>query len=108
MSTVTPPSTADAGALAERIFDASNHTMELASIHLGHRLGLYQALGEEGSATAAELGRRTGTDTRYVREWLEQQAVAGILECANPDASAGERRFAIPSATGRRCWTPRA
>jgi ubiquinone/menaquinone biosynthesis C-methylase UbiE len=97
MSTLTPPSTADAGALAERVFDASNATMELASIHLGHRLGLYHALDEPGPATAAELARRTGTDTRYVREWLEQQAVAGILECANPDAGADDRRFAIPA-----------
>jgi ubiquinone/menaquinone biosynthesis C-methylase UbiE len=97
MTTLSPPTGADAAALAERIFDHSNATMELASVHLGHRLGLYQALGAAGPATVAELAARTGTDTRYVREWLEQQAVAGIIACANPEADAGERRFELPA-----------
>ncbi len=42
--------------------------------------GLYRALAEGGPATSAELASRTGTHERYIREWLEQQTVAGILE----------------------------
>lgn len=33
---------------------------------------------------------------RYVREWLEQQTVAGVLEVANPDAGPTERVFSLP------------
>jgi 2-polyprenyl-3-methyl-5-hydroxy-6-metoxy-1,4-benzoquinol methylase len=34
---------------------------------------------------------------RYAREWLEQQAMAGILEAENPAASDAERRYAMPA-----------
>jgi hypothetical protein len=33
-----------------------------------------------------------------VREWLEQQAVAGFLSVDDPDAEAGGRRYALPDA----------
>jgi SAM-dependent methyltransferase len=34
---------------------------------------------------------------RYAREWLEQQAMAGILEAQDPAASDAERRYAVPA-----------
>jgi SAM-dependent methyltransferase len=45
---------------------------------LGDRLGLYRALAES-SRTIAELAHRTGTDERYVREWVRGQAAAGYV-----------------------------
>ena len=39
---------------------------------------------------------RAGTDERYTREWLEQQATAGFLACDNHEAAAAERRFRLP------------
>jgi len=83
-------------ALAERLFQATLATWDIVTIHLGHRLGMYRALGEAGSATSSELAAAAGLNERYVREWLEQQAVAGILTCENPSAAAGDRRFALP------------
>jgi SAM-dependent methyltransferase len=44
-----------------------------------------------------ELATATGLTERYVREWLELQAVAGILACESPDAEAPDRRFALRS-----------
>ena len=67
-------------ALADRLFAAAIGTFDLAGVYLGDRLGLYRSLVAAGPATDSELASRTGTDTRYIREWLEQQAVAGILE----------------------------
>jgi hypothetical protein len=83
-------------ALAERLFQATLNTWDIATVYLGHRLGLYRALSDVEPATSKELATATGLTERYVREWLEQQAVAGILECENPHAGALERRFAIP------------
>ncbi|MGH3014959.1 MAG: SAM-dependent methyltransferase, partial [Gaiellaceae bacterium] len=67
-------------ALAERLFGAALGAYEIMTVHLGDRLGLYRALREHGGATSAELAAATSTHERYAREWLEQQAVAGILE----------------------------
>jgi precorrin-6B methylase 2 len=70
--------------------------MEILSIHLGDQLGFYQALVEDDDATASRLADATGTDERYAREWLEQQAVAGILEVDDADAQPEERRYRLP------------
>ena len=45
---------------------------------LGEKLGLYKSLSE-ASATSAELAERTGTNERYVREWLNNQAAGGYI-----------------------------
>jgi SAM-dependent methyltransferase len=84
-------------ALVERLVAGTIAALELASIHVGDRLGFYRSLDEEGPATSAELAAATATAERYVREWLEQQAVAGILSVADPDAAAGVRRYGLPA-----------
>ena len=66
-------------ALVTRLFEANLATYDLATIYLGDRLGLYTALHESGPMTAAQLAAHTGTHERYIREWLEQQTVSGIL-----------------------------
>jgi hypothetical protein len=97
--TLSPEAEATApDALAERLFAAAIDTLELASVHIGGQLGFYRALDDGGNATPGELAARTGTVERYVREWLEQQAAAGFLSVANPDASANERRYLLPTA----------
>ena len=84
-------------ALAERLFGAALGAYELMTVHLGDRLGYYRALAEAGAVTSAELAAATGTDERYAREWLEQQAVAGILEVDDAAADAAERRYGLPA-----------
>lgn len=83
-------------ALADRVFQATLATMDTALIHLGNRLGLYQALADIEPATSEEVAQAAGLHERYVREWLEQQTVSGFLDCENPQASAAERRYALP------------
>ena len=84
-------------ALLEELFEKIIGAMEVASVYLGDRLGLYQALAEGGPATPSELARRTGTHERYVREWLEQQAVVGILEVEDPEVDPSARRYRLPA-----------
>jgi SAM-dependent methyltransferase len=86
---------ADPGELSERIVQAVVGALESAAIVLGDRLGWYRALAG-APATAAELAARTGTDARYAREWLEQQAVAGYLRVDDTDAAPDARRFTLP------------
>ena len=45
---------------------------------IGEKLGLYKALAS-GPLSSAELAARTGTDERYVREWLASQAAGGYI-----------------------------
>src|SRR4051794_12074031 len=66
--------------------------MDLGGIYIGDRLGLYTALGEAPWSTPAELAERTGTRERYVREWLEHQAVSGLLEVDDGE----DRRYRLP------------
>jgi 2-polyprenyl-3-methyl-5-hydroxy-6-metoxy-1,4-benzoquinol methylase len=83
-------------ALAARIFASSIGFMEILSIYVGDRLSFYRALADDGGATASQLADATGTNERYVREWLEQQAVASILEVEDADAQPEERRYLLP------------
>ena len=85
-------------ALAERLFQATLSTWDVVTVYLGHRLGLYRALCEVEPTTSSELAAAAGLNERYVREWLEQQSVSGLLECENPGAAAAERRFTMPAA----------
>lgn len=83
--------------LADRLFRSSLASLDLLTIYLGERLGLYRALFEGGPSTSSELAERTGTSERYVREWLEQQTVAGFLAVEDPDADAMARRYVVPA-----------
>ena len=75
--------TTAADALTERLFTSAVASFDIAGVYLGDRLGWYRSLATDGPATPDELASRTGTDARYAREWLEQQAVGGILTVAD-------------------------
>ena len=68
------------------------------AVQLGIELGLYAALRDGGPATARELAERAGIDARYAREWLEHQAVGGILDVS--DAVGRRRRPPLRAAGG--------
>src|SRR5947209_3099224 len=50
-----------------------------ALVALGDRLGLYRAMADGRPVSAVELAERTGTDERYVHEWLSNQAAGGYV-----------------------------
>ena len=53
-------------------------TIAAGNVVVGHRLGLYRSLAG-AAATADQLAQRTGTDPRYVAEWLRGQAAGGYV-----------------------------
>jgi hypothetical protein len=97
MTTATSP----ADALADRLFGATLGALELFSVYLGAELGLYRALVQNGPLTADGLAGAAGIAPRYAREWLEQQAVAGLLDVDDPDVDAAERRYRLPDEHAR-------
>ena len=54
--------------------------LSAALVVIGDRLGLYRAMADGGAVTAAELAVRTGTDERYVREWLSNQVATALVK----------------------------
>ena len=71
--------------------------------------GLHRALGDGEPATADELASRTGTDARYVREWLSNQAADGYVTY-DPGSErfflTPEHSFALPPARARGAHLP--
>ncbi len=86
------------GALVGRLFDAAVATVDIVSVYLGDRLGLYRALADASALSPAELASRAGINERYGREWLEQQAVTGIIEVDDPAKPAALRMYSLPAA----------
>lgn len=106
MSTLTQESTSqndvamltaqeqEGAALTMRLLESVGPALELLTIELGRRHGLYAAIDRLGTVTAGDLAAETGAGERQVHEWLEQQTIAGILV-----ATAGPtRRYHLPSA----------
>jgi 2-polyprenyl-3-methyl-5-hydroxy-6-metoxy-1,4-benzoquinol methylase len=58
-------------------------------VSIGDELGFYRALSA-GPLTSRELAAETGTNERYVREWLANQAAGGYVEY-----DAGSQRFSL-------------
>lgn len=83
-----------------RLLDSARGTFDIFAVYLGVRLGLYEALAPDphDGLTSSALASRTETHERYVREWLEQQTVAGIVEVDDETAPAHSRRYRLPAA----------
>ncbi|MGA8460139.1 MAG: SAM-dependent methyltransferase, partial [Streptosporangiaceae bacterium] len=87
-----------AEALTARLRRDMVGALEIFTVYLGERLGLYRALAADGPATSAELAGQTGANERYVREWLEHHAASGLLEVDDPGAGPLGRRYRLPAA----------
>jgi 2-polyprenyl-3-methyl-5-hydroxy-6-metoxy-1,4-benzoquinol methylase len=98
---MTAISTGRGEALAARLIDSTVGTLELFSVYLGVELGLYRALDGGEPLTQKELAASAGIAERYAREWLEQQAVAGLLDVDDVDAAPENRRYRLPAEHAR-------
>jgi 2-polyprenyl-3-methyl-5-hydroxy-6-metoxy-1,4-benzoquinol methylase len=82
--------------LADRLLRDAGAALELYTVYVGERLGLYKALAEQGPATSSELAERTGTAERYIREWLEHHAASGLIAVDDTTAASQTRRYHLP------------
>jgi 2-polyprenyl-3-methyl-5-hydroxy-6-metoxy-1,4-benzoquinol methylase len=53
--------------------------MNAALVIIGDKLGLYKAMAGAGALSPAEVAAKTGTNERYVQEWLNAQAAGGFV-----------------------------
>ena len=94
MTTIEAPAAEPAAIemLMGRVFGSGVGAIELCNAYLGIHLGLYRALADS-AATPAELAGRTGCDERYLREWLQAQAIGGFATVDGADPAAA--RYAL-------------
>ena len=83
-------------AFLDRLLASAGGLFEIYTIYIGDRLNLYRTLAAQGPMTSTQLANVTHTQERYIREWLEQQTVTGILQVEDATLPALERRFTIP------------
>ena len=67
-------------AFTDRFVDAMNDAALISMASIGHRTGLFDAMGDGAERTSGELAERAGLNERYVREWLNAMTVAGVVE----------------------------
>lgn len=63
----------------ERMLSDIGAAMSASLVVIGDKLGLYKAMAEGGPLSPADLAKKTGTQERYVREWLHNQAAGGYV-----------------------------
>ena len=93
---IATTSASSAEQFSQRLFGAILGAQFVQAAYLGDRLGYYRALAAQGPLTPAELARHSDTAERYAREWLEHQAVVGVLAVEDVSAPPDDRRFRLP------------
>ncbi len=76
--------------MAFQVWSYKQGEMVSLLIHLGDRLGLYEAMAGGGWLSSEELADRTGLAERWVREWVSAQAAAGLVDHTPADSATGE------------------
>lgn len=94
---LTEIQTAERDTFVERILQATAGAFDIFTLYIGYKLGFYRTLAKHGPLNSVDLAALTGTHERYVREWLEQQTVAGILQVENHHAAPTQRCFRLPT-----------
>jgi SAM-dependent methyltransferase len=89
--------TAQRDAFIDRMLQSTAGVFDIFTVHIGDRLGFYDRLANGSWLTSTELAQRSGAQERYVREWLEQQTVSGILQVEDAAAGATDRRYRLPA-----------
>jgi SAM-dependent methyltransferase len=67
-------------AFSFRVWNYKKGEMVSLMIHLGDRLGIYQAMDGAGPISSTDLASRTGLQERWIREWMRGQAAAELLD----------------------------
>ncbi len=83
---------AKAEAFAGKFLEVLNHGSLCVMASIGHRTGLFDAMGALPPSTSAEIAEHAGLNERYVREWLGAMVTSGVVE-VDPATT----RFTLPA-----------
>lgn len=75
-----PIDEAKLNALLNQAVQDMGASLHAALIVIGDRLGLYRAMSDGRQVTPSELASLTGTEARYVREWLNANAAGNYIQ----------------------------
>jgi SAM-dependent methyltransferase len=81
-----------ADAFTDRILATLNGGALALMTSIGHRTGLFDALGDGAPVTSDELAAKAGRNERYVREWLGAMLTGRIVEY-----DPATQRFSLPA-----------
>jgi len=84
-----------ATAVAGRLLSAAIGALDMLAVAIGDRMGYYRLLAEGEALTPPALAAASHTAPRYAREWLEHQAVTGLLEVLDPGREPDARRYRL-------------
>jgi len=68
---------------AGAVFSYLSGAVVAGMIWLGDELGLYRTMRGAGALTSEQLAQKTGLSERWLREWLQGQAAAQLIDYAN-------------------------
>jgi len=88
-------------AFVNKVLGDTSATMTTILASIGDRLGLFKDLATKGPGTSAEVARRTGTNERYVHEWLGGMVAADMLNTIRPPVVLRYRRNTQPRSLPR-------
>jgi ubiquinone/menaquinone biosynthesis C-methylase UbiE len=77
--------------------------------NIGHKLGFYRAMAESGPISSDELAKRTATNERSVREWLNSQVAGSYVlfdGTANTYSLPAEHAFVLANPDSPAFLTP--
>lgn len=81
----------ETAAFGDRLLDTLNRGALALMISVGHRTGLFDAMGDAAWRTSEALARKADLNERYVREWLGAMATGRIVEY-----DPGARSYRLP------------
>ncbi len=83
---------------ADQLFERYIAAMEVLEVHIGDRLGLYDALADRGALNSRALAAATGHATSATRaSGSRRRPPAASSRWRTPESAALERRFSLPA-----------
>ncbi|HZM72789.1 MAG TPA: class I SAM-dependent methyltransferase [Candidatus Polarisedimenticolia bacterium] len=79
--------------LSGRLFMDALGGFHLLTVYLGHRLGLFRALADRPETSVDELAAAAALDARYVREWVQAEVIAGLIQASDEDLTVATLRL---------------
>lgn len=70
---------------SNRILNEINSGLSCLNLYLGHKLKLFEKMGESGWISSSDLAEQTGYNKRYLKEWLNCMVVNDYVEYDEKD-----------------------